>query len=348
MKRSLIAFVMAALGFVAPAFAAEIALRPAVRAVADRALTLADVADLSGAEAETLAGVVVHAGLGAGERGVVQMRDVRAALDAHGVNWGKVSVRGSECELVVAAAPKAERPAPVAPQEPPPKHETIRDTGSSTVRTAVAGTLANLFGVTLEDLQIAFDDADGALLATGGEGRRIEVQPAASPSASRIPLNVWIYEGDRVVASGQIRADVRVRRDAVIAMAGLRRGQTISAGDVTLETMWTEPSAGAPIASLDEAVGQVCRTRVPAGTALRADHVERAMVVKRGDLVTVHCVSGGIVVKAPARAQSDGRDGEVIEFKLDKSKRPFLARISGAGRAVMVSGSEAGATEDRP
>ena len=348
MKRPLIAFILMVLGCVAPALGAGIALRPAVRAVADRALTLADVADLSGAEAEALAGVVVHAGLGAGERGVVRMRDVRAALDAHGVNWGRISVRGSECELVVAAAPKTERAPAAERSAPEPRHQTVSASDSPTVRTEVAGTLANLFGVALEDLQIAFDDADGALLATGGEGRRIEVQPAASPSASRIPLNVWVYEGDRVVVSGQIRADVRVRRDAVIATAALRRGQTISAGDVTLETLWTEPSAGAPIASLEEAVGQVSRTRIPAGTAIRADHIERAMVVKRGDLVTVHCVSGGIVVKAPARAQSDGRDGEVIEFKLDKSKRPFLARISGAGRAVMVSGSGGGATEERP
>jgi flagella basal body P-ring formation protein FlgA len=58
-------------------------------------------------------------------------------------------------------------------------------------------------------------------------------------------------------------------------------------------------------------------------------------VVRRGELVTVHCVSGGIVVKAKARARAEARQDEVIELQMDGSKKTFRARIVGPGRAVV-------------
>ncbi|MBL0921586.1 MAG: flagellar basal body P-ring formation protein FlgA [Phycisphaerales bacterium] len=346
MTRLLLIVVLAlsALSLCGAALGGQIALRSSARVPAERAVLLSDIADLTGHEAQALAGVEVHAPLAHGARAAATEREVRAALDRHGVNWGRVTLRGSTCELIAPAAAKPEAPPRPAPQEPAPKHVVIDAAGAPTVRTAAAQTLARLFEVELHDLQIAFDDPDGSLLSVSGAGRRIDAQPAASANGSRIPMNIWVYEADAVVASGIIRADVRVRRTAVIASGALRRGQEISSGDVTLETLWMEPGAGRPITSIDEAVGQVCRTRIPAGTALRADHVERAVIVRRGDLVTVHCVAGGVVVKTPARAQTDGRDGDVIEFKVDRSRRPFLARMSGPGRAVMIAG--AGRTED--
>ncbi len=348
MHRFLLVILAALLGSI-PAFGAEIALRPSARVPADRAVVLADVADLSGDEAAALGQVEVRQAVGVSRRASVDVREVRAALEANGVNWGKVTLRGASCELV-AWSPPAPAPAPEpvraeARNETAPTHEMVRATDAATVRKAAAQMLARLFEVGLEDLQIAFDDPASPLLATSGVGRRIEVQPAASPSTSRIPLSVWVYDGDRVLASGLIRADVLVRRPVVIATSGLRRGQVISDGDVSAEVSWTEPAAGAPIASVEEVVGRVCRTRIPTGTALRAEHIEPALLVKRGDLVTIHCIAGGVVVKAPARAQTDGRDGETIEFKMDKSKRSFLARIDGPGRAVMLTGADAGRTE---
>ncbi len=325
--------------------AGEITLRPGARVAPGATISLADVADLSGADAEALADATILTLADGAKRASIEPRDVRAALDERSVNWGRLTLRGARCEIVVIQpaeekpAPRAPAPAPIDPMQP------IDPAAPSTVRTIAGATLARLFSVQLTDLKVAFDESARALLDTPAYGRRVQIQPAAAPSGSRIPLNVWIYDHDRVVSSGQIRADVLVRRTAVVASAALSRGQAISAGDVSLETMWLEPDAGSPIDTLDDAVGLVCRTRIPAGTTLRADHLERPLVVRRGDLVTVHCISGGIVVKSPARALSDGHDGEVIEFQVDKSRRPFLARVNGAGRAVMVISAEPGPTE---
>ena len=72
------------------------------------------------------------------------------------------------------------------------------------------------------------------------------------------------------------------------------------------------------------------------GAALRDDSVVKPVLIRRGELATVHAMSGSVLVKTPARAISDGREGEMIEFRLEKSKKTFTARVDGKGRAVLV------------
>jgi hypothetical protein len=71
--------------------------------------------------------------------------------------------------------------------------------------------------------------------------------------------------------------------------------------------------------------------------------VQAPLAARRGDLVTVHCLSGGVTVRLRARAQGDIRDGETGEFRADGAKKTCPARMDGAGRAVMVMGETADA-----
>ena len=91
----------------------------------------------------------------------------------------------------------------------------------------------------------------------------------------------------------------------------------------------------APVESIEEATGSVVRRRLAAGTMLRVNELESPVLIERGDLITIHCISGGIVVKTKARARTAGRDGEMIELMMDGSRKSFRARVVGPGRAVM-------------
>ncbi len=77
------------------------------------------------------------------------------------------------------------------------------------------------------------------------------------------------------------------------------------------------------------------RRNIAAGSVVRVDSLEPPIACERGDLVKVHCVSGGIVVKAWARAQGQARDGEMVELLMTGSKKSFQARMTGLGVAVM-------------
>ncbi|VAX36374.1 hypothetical protein MNBD_PLANCTO03-1779, partial [hydrothermal vent metagenome] len=75
--------------------------------------------------------------------------------------------------------------------------------------------------------------------------------------------------------------------------------------------------------------------KIPAGTMIRAEALEPPVAAERGDLVKVHCISGGIVVKAWARAQARAFEGEFVELRMTGSDKTFQARMTGRGAAVM-------------
>ena len=307
---------------------------------------LADVADLEGAHAQALAQTVVLADAGravrtGGGSATVDMQTVRAALDGVKVNWGRVALRGSACVVRFAPepAPRASDSAkPVAKADRGPAPATPVDPG--TVRAVVARRLADLFGVGTEDLRITFDPGTESLLAMRADapGRVVEVRPGASGASSRVPVQITVYDGDRVAASGLAQADTLLRKQAVVLTSPLRKGETISEGHLREEERWVTAGEGAGVTTVADVVGGQARSRMSPGTVLRSDSVLKPVVVRKGDLVVVHAVSGGLVVRTPARAMSEGREGEVIEFRLEKSKKTFTARVDGKGRAVLAVG----------
>ncbi len=112
----------------------------------------------------------------------------------------------------------------------------------------------------------------------------------------------------------------------------------MNADTVSRDEQWVAPS----VAALDPSAiqGVVARNRIDAGTILRPEHVEQPVVMKKGEIVTVDCVSGSVVVRAMARAMSPAKDGEVIAFQYLDSKRSFNARVNGPGRAVLVAATD--------
>lgn len=326
-----------------------VTLRHAASLPMGHEITLSDIADLSGPEAISLGKVVIIADptsrVTGRDRLLISIDAVHAALDEHRVNWGRLSMRGTTCSVRLTGK-RAEPDAPVVVRQikPSPRTAVMVDlTGPSTVRIRVATLLARLYNVDSDALRVLFQKSDEAFLNTLQLDRRIEVQPTSNPSSSRLSVIVWIYDGDRLESSRTLRIDLLVQRPVVIAKIGIQRGYAITAEDLREETRWIAP-AGAPlIAAIESAAGLVTKRRLAAGSMLRSDLLELPIVVRRGELVTVHCVSGGIVVKAKARARSAARQDEVIELQMDGSKKTFRARIVGPGRAVVNLDQEFGA-----
>lgn len=323
--RRVAALVVLALLLLTPRLAlaeGTITLRGVARIDASAPILLGDVAELEGTAAVTLAESVVAP---AGPRpATVTLSQVRGVLEAGGANLGRLTLRGSSCSVLAPIAPPtatpAEIPAPVG----------------NTVRSVVAGRVAELLGVGPADLRLTFEGRDDALLGVPTQDRTVAVQPAGE--GDRLPLTVRVYEGDRIVARGQVRVTVLVRRRVLVTTAALSRGASIRAGGLLEEDRWLPPSsAPATGADLD---GQVLKNRLGVGQVVETQDIEPPLVVKRGDVVAVDCLSGAFSVRTTARALSPGRLGEVIQFQSLSSKHTFRARVSGPGLAVTLAPGE--------
>ncbi|HMN40141.1 MAG TPA: flagellar basal body P-ring formation chaperone FlgA [Phycisphaerales bacterium] len=274
---------------------------------------------------------------------MISISQVRAAMDAAGVMWARTTLRGSSCRVTDGNGAMEPRPSGGPTVDPGPLSavpQAIGGADAGTVRGAIGARLAALYGVAGEDLRVAFDSPDEAFLSqavTSGAGdRRVDVQPSSGGASARTPVNVFIYEGDRLTQTRLVGTRALVNRTVVTARAPVTRGQAIAEEMVEVGRQWLPPNARLSV-TLEEAVGQVAARPIAAGAIVTTADVTAPVVCKRGDIVWVHVLSGGMSVKAKARAMAQARDGERVQLKLDGSDRTFTARMSGPGRAVMLT-----------
>lgn len=327
-----------------------IELRPTARLAPGTPLTLDAIADLTGPDAQRWSQLSLetsdqaevspddagedqdkddagHAAPHSSRWKKVTIEDVRELLQKqHDVHWGRLVLRGSSCDVawVVPQAAASTTPEPVpAPSDP---------AAGPLVRVLATGRIAQFLEVPVQDVRVEFADQDAKLLDIPTAGRVVEIQPIGK--SDRMALSVRIYEGERILADGTIRARVQVRRDVLVSHEPLSRGQTLSRENTAIESRWI-PATEQP-ADPQQAMGTVAKSKIRPGQMIVSQDVEPAVVVRKGDLVNVDCLSGSIVLRRTMRSTQSARDGETVTLQALVGKATARARMSGVGRAVML------------
>jgi len=338
MNRRRITWLVALLVLCAAAFSARgqsaspstITLKSLARVQAGAPITLADVAALSGEAASWALAVVVPAAethVGDIRVGLLQVRQAVEKV-ARGAE-GRTSFGGSSCLVRIAAAEPAHTPAATPFNSAQP---TSAAATGETVRDHVRARIAQACNADAADLRLTFEDG-AELLDTPTTGRTVAVSPTAT--SDKMPVSVRVYRGDFLQAQGVLRVTVQVRRDVFVATAGLNRGNPIDLETLSQQEQWLPPSI-LP-ATRSQVINSIARARVEPGRVILARDVEPPVVINRGDLVSIDCISGTVVVTSTARAKEPGREGDIIQFQSVNSKRTFGARVNGPGKAVLVA-----------
>lgn len=316
-------------------------------------ITLGDIAELRGNYASSLGGTVIAGSIRHdSDITTISVAQVREALEKQrGVNLGRITLSGASCNVRVGrihndvgeSDARADQDAaqPLGSLNNSPTADLSTTPRAGVVLPLIEARIAEILGVSIERIRVSFEKTDSDLLATPTDGRVVTITPQAM--SDRIPLLVRVYEGERIAASGIVRAAVLVERKVAVAKERLTRGQTIRTEDVQFDTQWLGPSVQP--ADPAKVIGAAARNRVNPGAVIRASDLESPLTVKKGDQLWVDCISGSVVVQVYARAMENGRDGELVLFTSPGGKKPFHARIDGPGRAVAMSGS--GTTDGR-
>ena len=314
-----------------------VTLRDSAELPAQGPITLGQIAELSGAQAAALAGTEItpdSRAAGADGWATIDAQAVREALrKAPGINWGKLIVRGSGCAVRRAGAERPKAAAQPAPEPPVDAGSTVRAMVEQRVRDAIGGTD--------DEVRLTFEESDRALLDASVGGRTADIQLVGT--SERQTVSVKLFEGLRQVAAGSVRVGVSVKRTVAVCTGGLRRGEALTSDNFTVEERWIAPTVRPVDAS--KALGRVARGRVDPGDIIQENDAESPVLVKKGDLVDVYCLSSSINLKSVARAMENGREGETIRFQTPSAKRSFLARVDGPSRAVTGVGTLPGAAD---
>jgi flagella basal body P-ring formation protein FlgA len=134
------------------------------------------------------------------------------------------------------------------------------------------------------------------------------------------------------------RVKVMVARARVVAAEDLKPGVALDSAQLSVETREEVPVAGL-VSAVEEVAGKALRRPVARGTALRAEWLEPAKVVLRGETVRVEAVRGGARLELECVAEGSGAIGEIVPILNPVSQRRFPARVESKGRVVATKGS---------
>ncbi len=334
-------FLAIVLTVAALAAADTITLRHGVRVEAG-GLTLSDVAELQGPEAQRFAELVV---LETGsDAAAVAMAAIRNKLDEAGAHWGKLNLRGpSRVELIRA---RETTPKPVAPvivddqaearanPTEPVQGEAVEVAPPTGLKALLVNWLAERLDVEPGALRVEANDPQAPVWTWNNLNGRFEFESIGGKGLGRVRLIVRRYRGEQIDEQ-RLGVHVAVRKTVVVAQLPVQRGQTLTSSDVKTETRWIESESLRPLTTLRSVVGRSAARRLQVGDLIEQDRIEAQRLIRRGQVVTVRCLSGSLVLKTTARAMEDGTLGEKIEVRNEKTRRQYRVTVTGAQQAVM-------------
>lgn len=114
----------------------------------------------------------------------------------------------------------------------------------------------------------------------------------------------------------------------------VERGDIISSDDFTTGEVPTAQARGALTPA--GADGMEATRRLQPGAVVRASDVMAPRLVRRGEPVTIHVRSGGLLISTAGRALGNGGKGDLVRVVANSTNRTLDTHVEGAG-AVRVA-----------
>ena len=124
-------------------------------------------------------------------------------------------------------------------------------------------------------------------------------------------------------ASWTLNVPVEIRRevDVLLLRRAVARGETLVAADVTAQKRVLAGLGSPYVARVEDLAGRPARRPLAEGTALTADSLSAALLIHRGQTVTLAASTGGIEIRATGRAMADATASQRIRVQnLDSLK----------------------------
>jgi len=201
------------------------------------------------------------------------------------------------CALVAASVVQAQAPSPV-PGDTPAGLQPLAAVRSAAERGLRRQIDPQLTGVTLTAAAL---DARLRLAACPGELETFAQPPRGNQS--RAVVRVSCSGG----ATWTLNVPVEIRRelDVLVLRHAVGRGETLGAIDVIAQKRVVAGLASPFMSRPEDFAGRVTRRPLAQGTAVTADALSAALLIHRGQDVTLMASAGGIEVRAPGRALAD-------------------------------------------
>ena len=296
-------------------------------------VTLSEVGELEGPYARSLADTVVGAFReGAGQLNL-SLGAVSDALARRDVHWGRLSLQGHEtCQVFRTGREDAPRPADRSPAIANLETDIGLHSAMS-VRDRIVRQIEQVTGRDRADLRVRFKSEEARLNQAAGDQLVIEAQNREKYGR----LSFLVHPRGPTAADQRFTVRVEVARRALVLVAtrAVPRGQMLSRDAVEVKSLWLEDNGDEPLQKPAVVNGQIAAKPIRAGSVIFPHHIRAPLLVRRGDLITVNCYSGGLLIRTAAWAREDGAFGDVIVAQNEKTREKYAVTIAGHRTATI-------------
>lgn len=217
--------------------------------------------------------------------------------------------------MLVAAggAAHAQAPSPV-PGDAPAGLQSLSAVRSAAERALRRQIDPQLNGVTLTATAL---DARLRLVACPGELETFAQPPRGNQA--RAVVRVSCSSG----ATWTLNVPVEIRRelDVLVLRRAVTRGEVLGASDVVAQKRQVASLSSPYVGRVAELAGRPTRRPLPEGTPITAEALSAALLIKRGQTVTLAATTGGIEIRASGRALADASASQRLRVQnLDSLK----------------------------
>lgn len=131
-----------------------------------------------------------------------------------------------------------------------------------------------------------------------------------------------------------ISARISAYAKILVAAQPLVRGQIIEMADLSWQSISVNPNH--VLLQPEQLIGQQLKRALPQGEAIKSTYLTQPKVIRRGDSLILAARLGSSAVSTSATALADGKVGQQIRVKNNRSDQVVKARVVSAGRVEVV------------
>jgi flagella basal body P-ring formation protein FlgA len=150
-----------------------------------------------------------------------------------------------------------------------------------------------------------------------------------------VAAHIEFWVNGSLAGKRRVSGKVDVFGKVAVAARGLSRRHVLAPEDVKVVRLRLNDIQGTTTSDPEELIG--LRTRVPVskGEALELNRLERAPLIRRGDVVRMVYTAGRLKVSAKGRAEQTGYKGGSIKLVNLASKREVYGKVLDAGTVLV-------------
>ena len=346
-KRARFSLVMSGIAAVlccAPAAdAGNIRIRPSALIDHDQ-IRLADVAVFEGFAPDQLSEfqeLVIADAPAFGQSKLITLNDIRSKLAGAGVNMAVVCLKGaSRC---VVRRPTEMPTEQDAPQGLSARKAAAEQSLQAQIQRFIDARLAEYGG----KAEVNFRRTPAALLALSGPAYTFEIETRSNRKLGTFELLVTIQHGSAEPQIQKVTVEVALKKDVIVAISPISRGQTITRADIMTEQRSFKKLEHIGMTKPATVIGQEAKRDIRMGDMVKAGDIKSKVLVKRNDLVSIRSVRNGIAIESTGKALDNGALGESIEVRNEGSEETFWARVTGLRQAEALGRPERRAGVDQ-